>query len=80
MAKANSSELIVSDGKDMRVVDKDELALKVRQFRVVRGMTQQALGEQCGVSRFTIMRIENAQDITWESAYKVFAKLLAAGL
>lgn len=64
----------------MELVDKNELALKVRQFRVLQGLTQQQLGEKCGVSRFTIMRIENAQDITWESAYKVFAKLIDKGL
>lgn len=80
MAKANTSELIVSDGRGMQIVDKEVLALKVRQYRILHGMTQQALGELCGVSRFTVMRIENAQDITWESAYKVFAKLLSAGL
>lgn len=80
MGKANSSELLATDGRSMQVVDKEALALRVRQYRILHGMTQRELGAQCGVSRFTIMRIENAQDITWESAYKVFAKLLPAGL
>lgn len=76
MAKANTSEVFRQTGKDLEIVNKDELALMVKQYRVLKGMTQQVLGDLCGVSRYTIMRIENAQDITWMSAYKVFAKII----
>lgn len=76
MAKANTSEVFRQVGKDLEVVDKNELALTVKQYRIAKGMTQKELGDKCGVSRYTIMRVENAQDITWMSAYKVFAKII----
>lgn len=76
MAKANTSEVFRQNGKDLELVNKNELALMVKQYRMLKNMTQKELGDMCNVSRYTIMRVENAQDITWMSAYKVFAKII----
>lgn len=57
--------------------DKQEFALALKTWRLRRGLTQQQVGELFGCSRYTIMRAENAKDVTWESAYKLFAKLSA---
>ena len=64
------------NGRNLEIVNKNELALIVKQYRTLKNMTQKELGDMCGVSRYTIMRVENAQDITWMSAYKVFAKII----
>ena len=55
--------------------DKQEFALALKTWRLRRGLTQQQVGDLFGCSRYTIMRAENAKDVTWESAYKLFAKL-----
>lgn len=56
-------------------VDKNEFALALKTWRLRSGLTQKEAGQRFGCSRYTIMRAENAKDVTWESAYKLFAKL-----
>lgn len=56
-------------------VDKNEFALALKTWRLRSGLTQKEAGHRFGCSRYTIMRAENAKDVTWESAYKLFAKL-----
>lgn len=58
-------------------VDKNEFALALKTWRLRQGLTQKQAGERFGCSRFTIMRAENAQNVTWEMAYRLFAKLAA---
>lgn len=56
-------------------VNKEEFALALKTWRLRQGLTQKQAGERFGCSRFTIMRAENAKNVTWEMAYKLFAKL-----
>lgn len=56
-------------------IDKQEFALALKTWRLRQGMTQKQVGEKWGCSRFTIMRAESAKNVTWEMAYRLFAKL-----
>lgn len=56
-------------------VDKEQFALALKTWRLRQGLTQSQVGEMWGCSRYTIMRAESARNITWEMAYKMFAKL-----
>lgn len=65
------------DGGHMEC-DREAFGLEIKLYRLRQGLTQRELGKQWGISRHTIIRAENAQNITWESAYKLAAKLAAA--
>lgn len=56
-------------------IDKQEFALALKTWRLRQDLTQRQVGEMWGCSRFTIMRAESGKDITWEMAYRLFAKL-----
>ena len=56
-------------------IDKQEFALALKTWRLRQGLTQRQVGEMWGCSRYTILRAENAQNVTWEMAYRMFAKL-----
>lgn len=56
-------------------VNKEEFALALKTWRLRQGLTQEQVGERWGCSRWTIMRAEKAKNLTWEMAYKMFAKL-----
>lgn len=56
-------------------VDKQEFALALKTWRLRQGLTQSEVGKRWNCSRFTIMRAENAKNVTWEMAYRLFAKL-----
>lgn len=56
-------------------VDQQEFALALKTWRLRNGLTQKQVGERWGCSRFTILRAERAKKLTWEMAYKLFAKL-----
>ena len=56
-------------------VNKEEFALALKTWRLRQGLTQEEVGERWGCSRWTIMRAEKAKNLTWEMAYKMFAKL-----
>lgn len=55
--------------------DRDEVALALKTWRLRKGYTQKQVGQLFGISRWTIIKIERAQPVTWETAYRVFAKL-----
>ena len=55
--------------------DVNEFALALHTWRLRQGLTQKQVGDRWGCSRYTIMRAESARNITWEWAYKMFAKL-----
>lgn len=55
--------------------DKNEFALALKTWRLRTGLTQRQVGERFGCSRYTIMKAENGENITWEMAYKLFARL-----
>lgn len=56
-------------------VDKNEFALALKTWRLRQGLTQAQVGHRWGCSRFTVMRAECAKQLTWEMAYRLFAKL-----
>lgn len=56
-------------------IDKTEFAMALKTWRLRSGLTQSQVGEKWGCSRYTIMRAENAKNVTWEMAYRLFAKL-----
>lgn len=65
------------DGLDLNI-DREEFALSLKTYRLRQGLTQQQLGERWGVSRFTIIRAERAKPVSWEAAYRLFARLSVA--
>lgn len=56
-------------------IDKQAFAMALKTYRLRQGLTQAGLGQKWGCSRYTIMRAEKGKDITWEMAYKMFARL-----
>ncbi len=56
-------------------IDKQDFALALKTWRLRQGLTQKQVGDMWGVSRYTILRAETAKNITWEFAYRLFAKL-----
>lgn len=55
--------------------DRNEVALALKTWRLRSGLSQRDLATRWGMSRYTIMRAEGAKNITWEMAYRIFAKL-----
>lgn len=55
--------------------NREDVALAIKTYRLRHGLTQQQLAERWGCSRYTIIRVEKARNITWEMAYRMFAKL-----
>lgn len=62
------------DGLSMDV-DKQAFAMSLKTWRLRRGLTQAQVGQRWGCSRYTIMRAEKTQNLTWEMAYRLFARL-----
>ena len=62
------------DGLSMEV-DRQQFALALKTWRLRQGLTQRQLAQRWGTNRYAIMHAELAKDITWENAYKLFAKL-----
>lgn len=56
-------------------IDKEAFAMALKTWRLRNGLTQRQAGERMGCSRYTIIRAESARNITWEQAYKLFARL-----
>lgn len=56
-------------------VDKTDFALALKTWRLRQNLTQRQVGDRWGVSRYTIMKAENAKTVTWEMAYRLFARL-----
>ena len=65
---------MVPNGIDMDV-NKQQFGLALKTWRLRQNMTQIDVGKRWGVSRYTILRAEKAKNITWEMAYKLFARL-----
>ncbi len=56
-------------------IDKQEFALALKTWRLRQGLTQEQVGKMWNCSRWTIMRAESGKNITWQMAYRMFAKL-----
>lgn len=63
-----------SNGLTMEA-DRNEFALALKTWRLRQGLTQKEVAGRFNCSRFTIMKAENAQKITWEMAYRLFSCL-----
>lgn len=55
--------------------DVEQFALALKTWRLRQGKTQKEVAEMFGLSRFTIIRLEQARPTSWETAYRAFAKL-----
>lgn len=56
-------------------INQQDFAMAMKTWRLRQGLTQEEVGKRWGCSRFTIIRAERAKNVTWEMAYKLFAKL-----
>lgn len=56
-------------------IDREDFAMSLKTWRLRQGLTQKDVAKAWGVSRHTILRAEAARPITWEMAYRLFAKL-----
>lgn len=56
-------------------IDKEAFAIALKTWRLRNNLTQRQAGGRMGCSRYTIIRAESARNITWEQAYKLFARL-----
>lgn len=76
----NMEEIKVKTNRQTLSVDIDraDFALSLKKWRLRNGLTQKQLGEHWGVSRETIVRAEGAKNLTWGTAYKLFARLSEA--
>lgn len=59
-------------------IDRNEFALALKTWRIRQERTQQQVADEWGVSRFTIIRAEHGKPISWEMAYRLFARLADA--
>ena len=55
--------------------DRNDFAMALKTWRLRQGKSQKEVGEMMGLSRWTIIKLEQAKDVTWETAYRAFAKL-----
>lgn len=58
-------------------IDRQEFALALKTWRLRQALTQREVAARWGMSRHTILRAENAHEITWTMAYRLFNKLNA---
>ena len=56
-------------------IDKEAFAMALKTWRLRQGLTQEEVGKRWGCSRYTILRAERCKNITWEVAYRMFARL-----
>lgn len=59
--------------------DREQFAMALKTWRIREGLTQEELGTRWGISRYTIMRMEGAKNVTWRTTYRLF-NLLAGEL
>lgn len=55
--------------------DRNDFAMALKTWRLRQGLTQTQVGERFGLSRYTIIRLEQGKATSWETAYRAFAKL-----
>lgn len=71
----DNHEIFKQNGLQMDI-DREQFAMQLKTWRLRHGLTQAQAGVRLGgCSRFTIIKAEGAKPITWEQAYKLFAKL-----
>lgn len=70
-------EIVVrTEARDLSVeVDRNAFARALKTWRIRKGMTQKEVADIFGCSRYSIMRAETGQQLSWEMAYRLFACL-----
>lgn len=58
-------------------VDREQAAMALKTWRLRSNLTQAEVAERWGMSRYTILRAECGRAISWQMAYRIFAKLTA---
>lgn len=56
-------------------IDRAKFALELKTWRLRQGLTQSEVGKRWSMTRFAIIKAEKAQPMSWEAAYRIFAKL-----
>lgn len=56
-------------------VDRKEFAMALKKWRLRQGFSQEKVGTMFGLSRYTIISLEKARDVSWTTAYRAFAKM-----
>lgn len=64
--------------KNVIQIDKQALATELVTWRLRTAMTQQEAADLFGVSRYSILRVENCKDIGIAMAYRISAALARA--
>lgn len=55
--------------------DRQQFALALKTWRIRMHYTQEQAARLVGCSRWTIIRAEQAKDISWQAMYRIFAFL-----
>lgn len=56
-------------------INREQLALELKTYRLRRGLTQLELSKLWNISRYTIIRAEKGKPVAWETAYTIFYHL-----
>lgn len=65
---------LTTKGLEMEM-DRKEFAMALKTWRLRNRFTQEQVATKFGCSRYTIIKAEGAKPITWEMAYRLFARL-----
>lgn len=67
---------VTPEQHDLRIdVDRKQFALAMKTWRLRQGLSQRQVAAKFGLSRFTLIKLEQALPVSWETAYRAFAKL-----
>lgn len=55
--------------------NREDVAMALKTWRLRTGLTQTDVAKRWNMSRWTILRVERAKNVSWEMAYRIFALL-----
>lgn len=55
--------------------NREDVAMALKTWRLRSGLTQTDVAKRWNMSRWTILRVESAKNVSWEMAYRIFALL-----
>lgn len=64
-------------GMSLEITNQQEFALALKTWRLRNALTQEDAGRRFGCSRYTFIRAEAGKKLSWETTYKLFARLAA---
>lgn len=56
-------------------IDREAFAMELKTWRISQGLTQRELAKRWQLSRYTLLRVEKAQAVSWMTAYRLWSKL-----